>query len=79
MGILTFIFWIIVLLVAIYAVVAASAIAIVVLMFAAIIKGIEQGYHAYMGEPFEVIWIIGGVIALIALPVFYALGRSSDT
>lgn len=79
MGILTFIFWIIVLLVAIYAVVAASAIALVVLMFAAIIKGIEQGYHAYIGEPFEVIWIIGGIIALIALPVFYALGRSSDT
>ena len=79
MGVLTFIFWIIVLLVAIYAVVAASAIALVVLMFAAIIKGIEQGYHAYIGEPFEVIWIIGGIIALIALPVFYALGRSSDT
>lgn len=74
MGVLTFIFWIIVLLVAIYAVVAAaSAIALVVLMFAAIIKDIEQGYHAYIGEPFEVIWIIGGVIALPF--IIYALIR----
>lgn len=71
MGVLTFIFWIIVLLVAIYA--AASAIALVVLMFAAIIKDIEQGYHAYIGEPFEVIWIIGGVIALPF--IIYALIR----
>lgn len=79
MGILTFIFWIIVLVLAIWAVIAFGLVALIVLMFAAIIKGIEQGYHAYMGEPFEVIWIIGGIIALIALPVFYALGRSSDT
>lgn len=64
MGVLTFVFGIIVLVLVIRAVNFGLAAALVVLMFAAIIKGIEQGYHAYMGEPFEVIWIIGGAIAL---------------
>ena len=81
MGILTFIFGIIVLILAIYAFKFVLAAALIVLMFAAIIKGIEQGYHAYMGEPFEVIWIIGGVIALpfIIYALIYALIRKDDT
>lgn len=77
MGVLTFVFGIIVLVLVIRAVNFGLAAALVVLMFAAIIKGIEQGYHAYMGEPFEVIWIIGGVIALPF--IIYALIRRGDT
>ena len=71
MGILTFIFGIIVLVVgiAIVAVIIAGvvigvAIGIVLLMFTAVIKGLEQSYYWYAGEPFEIIWIIGGIIAL---------------
>lgn len=77
MGVLTFVFGIIVLVLVIRAVNFGLAAALVVLMCAAIIKGIEQGYHAYMGEPFEVIWIIGGVIALPF--IIYALIRRGDT
>lgn len=77
MGVLTFVFGIIVLVLVIRAVNFGLTAALVVLMFAAIIKGIEQGYHAYMGEPFEVIWIIGGVIALPF--IIYALIRRGDT
>ncbi|STO97495.1 hypothetical protein [Helicobacter canis] len=77
MGILTFIFWIIVLMLVIWAGGALMAIGLVVLMFAAIIKGLEQGYHWYIGEPFEVIWIIGGGIALLFLLYAFLSKRDS--
>lgn len=74
MGILTFIFGIIVLVVGIVivAVILAGAaiavtIGIVLLMFTAVIKGLEQSYYWYAGEPFEIIWIIGGIIALLIM------------
>ena len=76
-GVLTFVFGIIVLVLVIRAVITFGLVALIVLMCAAIIKGIEQGYHAYMGEPFEVIWIIGGVIALPIM--LWALIRKDDT
>ena len=41
---------------------ASAAVAILVLPFVAFVKGLEQAYYWYAGEPFQILWVICGVI-----------------
>ncbi len=66
---LWFLFGIIIIIVGLVVAYFGIIIGVVVLAFAAVIKGIEQAYYWYIGEPFEIIWIIGGVIALLLVIV----------
>lgn len=41
-----------------------AAVAILVLPFLAFVKGLEQAYYWYAGEPFQILWVICGVISV---------------
>ncbi|WP_104746990.1 hypothetical protein [Helicobacter bilis] len=43
---------------------AGTAVAILVLPFLAFVKGLEQAYYWYAGEPFQILWVICGVISV---------------
>lgn len=43
---------------------ASAAVAILVLPFIAFVKGLEQAYYWYAGEPFQILWVICGVISV---------------
>lgn len=56
--------FIVVLALLIAAVGAGTAVAILVLPFIAFVKGLEQAYYWYAGEPFQILWVICGVISV---------------
>lgn len=41
-----------------------TAVAILVLPFLAFVKGLEQAYYWYAGEPFQILWVTCGVISV---------------
>lgn len=51
---------------------ASAAVAILVLPFVAFVKGLEQAYYWYAGEPFQILWVICGVISVPIMIVIIA-------
>ena len=51
---------------------AGTAVAILVLPFIAFVKGLEQAYYWYAGEPFQILWVICGVISVPIIIVIIA-------